>query len=67
MPYAASLPVDRAPTDGELAVALTRHGKPTWTDADFQNLLRTLGHAGLGWLRPEGVRRQLETMRTSLA
>jgi WD40 repeat protein len=45
--------------------ALTREGKPTWTDADFARLLDTLSWAGLGWLRPEGVRRELERMVAS--
>src|SRR5262249_3670754 len=46
----------------EIALALTRHGRPHWTDADFQRLLFALGGAGYGWLRPEGVRRELENM-----
>jgi WD40 repeat protein len=41
---------------------LVRQGKPTWTEDDFRRLLDTLGCAGYGWLRPEGVRRQLEQM-----
>jgi hypothetical protein len=39
-----------------------RKGPPTWTERDFQRLLRTLGYAGFGWLRPEGVRRELIRM-----
>ncbi|HEY7326263.1 MAG TPA: protein kinase [Gemmataceae bacterium] len=39
-----------------------RKGPPTWTEKDFQRLLRTLGYAGFGWLRPEGVRRELLRM-----
>jgi hypothetical protein len=35
---------------------------PTWSEEDFQRLLHTLGCAGYGWLRPEGVRRKLEEM-----
>jgi WD40 repeat protein/serine/threonine protein kinase len=42
--------------------SFTRVGKPAWTDTDFQNLLTDLQHCGFGWLRPEGVRRQLEKM-----
>jgi hypothetical protein len=55
-------------TDDELTQALirralTRRGKPTWSEEDFQQLLLyTLGCAGYGWLRPEGVRRELERM-----
>jgi WD40 repeat protein len=42
---------------------LTRQGPPKWTENDFRGLLLTLGYAGYGWLRPEGVRREL--MRTA--
>ena len=41
---------------------LVRHGKPTWTEDDFRSLLDKLGCAGYGWLRPEGVRRELNNM-----
>jgi hypothetical protein len=36
--------------------------KPAWTVADFQNLLTDLQYRVFGWLRPKGVRRQLEKM-----
>jgi hypothetical protein len=62
IPYAIALPTDRVPTEEEVALAPTRRGTPTWTEGDFQNLLYTLGCAGYGWLRPEGVRLQLEMM-----
>jgi len=39
-----------------------RVGQPVWTDGDFQKLLIDLQNLGFGWLRPEGVRRQLEKM-----
>jgi WD40 repeat protein/serine/threonine protein kinase len=39
-----------------------RDRKPTWTEARFRTLLDKLGCAGLGWLRAEGVCRELETM-----
>jgi hypothetical protein len=61
-PYAAALPTDREPTEEETTLALTRSGIPTWTEEDFQNLLYTLGCAGYGWLRPEGIKQQLEAM-----
>jgi hypothetical protein len=61
-PYVGTLPQDREATEQEVTLALTRQGKPTWTDKDFQRLLFTLGGAGYGWLRPEGVRRELENM-----
>jgi FOG: WD40 repeat len=41
---------------------LGRVGKPQWTEEDFQKLLQELGYRGYGWLRPEGVRRELEKM-----
>jgi WD40 repeat protein len=41
---------------------LSRVGKPQWTEEDFQKLLQELGYRGYGWLRPEGVRRELEKM-----
>jgi WD40 repeat protein/serine/threonine protein kinase len=41
---------------------LARSGRPSWDEADFADLLRTLGCAGLGWLRPDGVRLRLEEM-----
>jgi len=39
-----------------------RRRKSSWTEEDFQDLLTQLGYAGYGWLRPEGVRRELEGM-----
>jgi WD40 repeat protein len=59
-PYSATLPQDREPTEEEITLALTRRGVPSWTEDDFQHLLYTLGCAGYGWLRPEGVRWKLE-------
>jgi WD40 repeat protein len=44
------------------ADGLERRGKPTWTEDDFRRLLDRLGCVGYGWLRPEGVRRELERM-----
>lgn len=61
-PFAAALPSDHEPTNEEVTLALTRRGKPVWNDADFQQLLYTLGSAGYGWLRQEGVRRELVRM-----
>jgi FHA domain len=40
----------------------TRGGKPVCTTADFKQLLHILACAGYGWLRPEGVRRELGRM-----
>ena len=41
---------------------LTPVGKPQWIDDDFQHLITQLQQRGFGWLRPEGVRRELEKM-----
>jgi hypothetical protein len=61
-PYAEMLPDARSPTGEEISRTLNRRGRPTWTEGDFQRFLYTLGCAGYGWLRPEGVRRELEKM-----
>jgi WD40 repeat protein len=53
------------PVDEALTKALTRRGKPTWNDEDFEDLLYTLACAGFGWLRPEGVRRQLQALAST--
>jgi len=41
---------------------ISRVGRPSWTDEDFKQLLVGLRLSGYGWLRPDGVRRQLEKM-----
>ena len=64
---AAKLPKNREPTEDEIKLALTRHGKPVWNDRDFQELLHMLGCAGYGWLRPDGVRQELEKMTAEQA
>ncbi len=61
-PYAANLPSEGESSEEQICLSLTRKGKPTWTEDDFGQLLYTLGCAGYGWLRPEGVRRKLEEM-----
>jgi hypothetical protein len=61
-PYAGELPRNRDASEREIQLALTRRGKPIWNEEDFQELLFTLGYAGYGWLRPEGVRKKLEEM-----
>lgn len=61
-PYAGTLPSDHGPSEEEVQLALTRRGKPIWTEEDFKQLLYTLGCAGYGWLRPQGVRKKLEEM-----
>ena len=37
-------------------------GNPVWNDEDFEKLFKNLQHRGYGWLRPKGVRRELERM-----
>lgn len=59
MPYAGALPHNRRPTPEEVAAALTRRGRPEWDEEDFADLVYRLGCAGYGWLRAEGVRREL--------
>jgi WD40 repeat protein len=59
-PYAGTLPPNRELTEQEIQQALTRRGKPTWNEEDFQDLIRQLQYAGYGWLRLEGVQRKLE-------
>jgi len=61
-PYRGRLPKDHEPTEEEIQLALIREGKPTWTEADFQQILRELGYCGYGWLREESVRRKLEEL-----
>lgn len=39
-----------------------RRGTPIWTEDDFRCLLEKLGCAGYGWLRPEGIRQELNEM-----
>lgn len=62
VPYAATLPKGRKPTQAEVTVSLTRRGRPKWGEDDFRRLLHTLGCVGYGWLHPEEVRRELEQM-----
>ena len=61
-PFVGTLPEGREPTEEEVRLALTRRGKPTWSQEDFQGLIRQLQYAGYGWLRPEGVRVRLLRM-----
>jgi WD40 repeat protein len=41
---------------------ISRAGTPVWSNDDFNELLIELQNRGYGWLRPEGIRRELETM-----
>ncbi|MBW2052909.1 MAG: protein kinase [Deltaproteobacteria bacterium] len=62
MPYAGKLPQEGEVTEEEIQQRLTRHGKPSWTDEDFKDLLDIIGWAGYGWLRPEGIKINLDYM-----
>ena len=64
-PYADNLREAPEPTDGDIMRALTRAGKPRWSEKDFGGLLHTIACAGYGWLDPEGIRRELERMATT--
>ncbi|MBX7258066.1 MAG: protein kinase, partial [Candidatus Hydrogenedentes bacterium] len=59
-PPSGRLPAHRTPSQKEIAAALTRRGKATWTDADIQRFFFALGCAGYGWLDSTGVMAQLE-------
>jgi WD40 repeat protein/serine/threonine protein kinase len=65
-PYAAKLPGKRQPNDEEVAQALTRRGKPGWTEGDLQKLIYTLGCSGHGCLRPEEVRHELSRLVSAM-
>jgi WD40 repeat protein len=41
---------------------ISRVGKPSWNDEDFKKLFKELQFRSYGWLRPEGVLRELERM-----
>jgi formylglycine-generating enzyme required for sulfatase activity len=66
-PWAGSPPSDRRPSEKEISLALTRRGKPTWTDAEFQQRLcrLLLSCGGYGWLRSQCVRAELEKMAST--
>lgn len=64
-PPAGALPLDRQPSEVEIAAALTRQGRPTWTDVEFQALLDELGFAGYGWLSSGVVRKKLVELEKS--
>lgn len=49
-------------TDSSHPEFLVRRGRPVWTREDWLGLLRTLACAGYGWLRPECIDRELQTM-----
>jgi len=61
-PYAAEIPITLEPSEEDMVMAVMRRGRPVWTEEDFMAFLDTLANVGYGWLRPEGVRRELEKM-----
>ncbi|MCF8038558.1 MAG: protein kinase [Desulfohalobiaceae bacterium] len=61
-PRAGTLPQDREPTETERRALCAPTGRPTWSEEDFHGLLFELQCAGLGWIRPEGLRRKLQNM-----
>jgi hypothetical protein len=56
------LVIGREPTDEGVTPALTRRGKPVWCEADFHQLLYTLGCASYDWLLLGDAPRELEKM-----
>lgn len=66
VPYAGPLAPDRPFSEEELEKALTRKGKPSYNEEDFDRLLFVLGCVGLGWIKPDGVRKQLNSMQSLL-
>jgi hypothetical protein len=67
VPYLGELRPDRDFSEEKLLQALTRKGRPTWTEQDFQILLQDLQCAGYGWIRPEGIRAKLEEFTRTAA
>ena len=59
-PCTGELPEGREPSSEEIIWALTRRGKPEWTDEEFEKLLETLRYAGYGKLLPETVKEELK-------
>ena len=61
-PYAGDLPSEYSPTQDELLAALQRKGRPEYNDGDVDELMYTLGCAGLGYLTRAGVEEHLQSM-----
>ena len=61
-PYAAVLAPADTPSEEQFQLALTRRGKPIWTELDFEKLITQLQYVGYGWLHPGCVKRELEKM-----
>ena len=67
MARAGTLPTDRPARVEEMADYLTRQGSPTWAEGDFDEVLRQLGQAGLGWLPQDKVRQELQRLAARLS
>ena len=61
-PRLGAPPHDREPSGEETTGLLTRAGQPMFGEPDIQRLLYSLGCAGYGWIRPEGIREELQRM-----
>jgi WD40 repeat protein/serine/threonine protein kinase len=61
-PLRGPIPIKADPSEADITAALTRTGKPAWTEKDFQQLMIELGYRGFGWLRPDGVRVKLQEL-----
>jgi WD40 repeat protein/serine/threonine protein kinase len=63
-PYDGSLHEGQESSEEEIRNALTRSGPPDpdIIEQNFDGLIETLQKAGYGWLRREGVRKQLDKM-----
>jgi WD40 repeat protein/serine/threonine protein kinase len=61
-PFAGELPQGRDPFENEVKASLTRAGSPKWSKQDQEQLVFTLGCAGLGWLDADELSRRLFAM-----
>lgn len=61
-PRAGELPQGRDPFENEVKAALTRTGTPGWSNDEQEQLVFTLGCAGLGWLDQEELSKRLFAM-----
>jgi predicted Zn finger-like uncharacterized protein len=58
-PYLETFLYLRCPLDDD---GIRHNGTPQWNEEHLDQLLVELRHRGYGWLIPEGVRKELETM-----
>jgi len=65
IPYQRVLPESRMPTSQEIDSALKPNHNmlADWTETHFKDLLYTLGCSGYGWLKPAGVKEQLDAKK----